>query len=119
MYYKKEIGNNGEKIAREYLEKSNYKIIDTNFYSKSGEIDIIANDIQNDEIVFIEVKTRTNTTYGNPIDAINKQKMNHMYQTAKYYIKINKLEQRYIRFDAIEVYIIDKKTNIHHIQNII
>lgn len=121
MYTKKEIGNIGEDVAVEYLENMNYKIIQRNFLSRYGEIDIIAKDIKSNEIVFIEVKTRTNNNYGKPVDAINYQKVKHIYKTAQYYIKQNKLEQKYIRFDAIEVYLSEilKKARVHHIYNMI
>ena len=56
IHIKKELGNIGEQIAAEYLENNNYQIIKRNFYCKNGEIDIIAKD--NNEFVFVEVKTR-------------------------------------------------------------
>lgn len=60
MYTKKEVGKIGEDISSKYLKNSNYEIINRNFFSKYGEIDIIAKDIKRNEVVFIEVKTRTN-----------------------------------------------------------
>ena len=59
---KKKLGNLGEQIATEYLEKKNCKIIERNFYCKQGEIDIIAKD--KNEIVFVEVKTRMGINFG-------------------------------------------------------
>ena len=81
IHVKSELGKIGEQIATEYVEKLGYKIIKRNFYCKQGEIDIIAQD--NQEIVFIEVKTRTNTNYGKPSEAINKVKLRHMCKVAK------------------------------------
>ena len=75
------IGRNGEAIAQRYLEKNGYKIITTNYYTRKGEIDIIAT--QGKEIIFIEVKTRSSIEFGRPIEAITKNKQKHMYQTAK------------------------------------
>ena len=115
---KQEIGKIGEDIACSYLEKNNYKIICRNYRTKTGEIDIIARDITK-EIVFIEVKTRQNLKYGYPIDAINKQKLIHIFKTATLYILLNKLENNNIRFDAIEVYILNKKAKIKHVKNIV
>ena len=115
---KQEIGKIGEDIACSYLEKNNYKIICRNYRTKTGEIDIIARDITK-EIVFIEVKTRQNLKYGYPIDAINKQKLIHICKTATLYILLNKLENNNIRFDAIEVYISNKKAKIRHVKNIV
>lgn len=114
---KQEIGKIGENIACKYLEKNNYKIICKNYRTKIGEIDIIAQDITK-EIVFIEVKTRQNLNYGYPIEAINKQKLMHIYRTAALYILLNNLEKENIRFDAVEVYIANKKVKVRHIKNI-
>lgn len=114
---KQEIGKIGENIACRYLEKNNYKIICKNYRTKIGEIDIIAQDITK-EIVFIEVKTRQNLNYGYPIEAINKQKLMHIYRTAALYILLNNLERNNIRFDAVEVYIANNKAKVRHIKNI-
>ena len=62
MYNKRKIGSEGESKAIDYLKSKYYEIIETNFYSRYGEIDIIAK--YNDTIVFIEVKYRKNNKYG-------------------------------------------------------
>ena len=113
MYIYHEFGKMGEDIAANYLTKNNYKIIERNFRCKQGEIDIIAK--ERDEIVFVEVKTRSSCTYGRPSE--NKQK--HITKAAKYYIYLNKLENYYIRIDVIEVYFSNNKFYINHIKQII
>lgn len=65
MFYKKNLGQEGEKIAIKYLQRLGYTIIEQNFRCKSGEIDIIAK--EKEQIIFIEVKTRTSNRYGEPI----------------------------------------------------
>ena len=117
MYYKQETGKSGEEIASIYLEKEGYIILERNFSCHQGEIDIIAKD--KDEIVFIEVKTRTNNKYGLASEAVNKQKQNHLIRTIKYYIYINNYENNFIRIDVIEVYITNKKIKINHIKQAI
>lgn len=111
------LGNNGEKIASEYLEKNNYEIIKRNFRCKQGEIDIIAYDNKNREYVFVEVKTRTNSEYGKPVDSVNKMKQKHIVSATKYYIYLHNLENKYIRFDIIEIYKKDQYI-INHIKNV-
>ncbi len=111
------LGNNGEKIASEYLEKNNYEIIKRNFRCKQGEIDIIAYDNKNREYVFVEVKTRTNFEYGKPVDSVNKMKQKHIVSATKYYIYLHNLENKYIRFDIIEIYKKDQYI-INHIKNV-
>lgn len=111
----KKLGNFGEDIACKYLEKNNYKILERNFFSKFGEIDIIAT--KNKEYIFLEVKTRSNINYGFPAEAINLSKKRHLINTAKFYIYFNCLEYKPIRFDVIEVYI-KERIYINHIKNI-
>ena len=119
MYFRREIGIWGENLACKYLEANNYKIIERNFLCRQGEIDIIANDITKKEIVFIEVKTRSNFTYGNPIESVNKNKQKHMKMAIKYYIYKNHMEKLPVRIDVIEVYIKKEGCKINHIKQII
>ena len=118
MYFRKEIGRWGEKLACTYLEKSNYKIIEKNFLCRQGEIDIIAKDITKNELVFIEVKTRSNFKYGNPADSVNQEKQKHMKSAIKYYIYKNNVQNMAIRVDVVEVYIADN-CKINHIKQIL
>ena len=67
-----ELGKFGEDIAGKFLENIGYKIIDKNFKTKFGEIDIIAKD--KNTFVFIEVKTRNSDEYGAPQLAVNNYK---------------------------------------------
>lgn len=114
MYINKEIGNLGENIATNYLKQKGYVILDRNFESRQGEIDIIALDKK--EIVFIEVKTRTSNKFGAPSEAVNKVKQKHMLQTIKYYLYIRNLSDEFIRIDVIEVYIKDNEYKVNHIK---
>ena len=102
MYIRHNLGQTGEDIAEIYLVKKGYKIIERNFSCRQGEIDIIAK--YKEEVVFIEVKTRTNKRYGEPIDAITYYKKKHILKSIKYYLYISKLEDVFVRIDVIEVY---------------
>lgn len=114
MYINQEIGKLGEDIAVNYLKQKGYKILDRNFECRQGEIDIIATD--KNEIVFIEVKTRTSNKYGTPSEAVNKIKQKHMLQTIKYYLYIRNLSDEFVRIDVIEVYIKDNVYKVNHIK---
>lgn len=117
MYYKRETGIFGEKRAEEYLIENQYKLITKNFSCRFGEIDLIARDVQNKEIVFIEVKTRNNEKYGNPAESIDYKKKKHIYKTAEYFLHVYKLEKEFVRIDVIEVYINKNKSyTINHIK---
>jgi putative endonuclease len=119
MYNKKELGNIGEKLACQYLEKEKYKIIEKNFRCSQGEIDIIAYDINKKEIVFFEVKTRTNFNYGNPSEAINKIKKLHIKKSMEYYLYKKGLTNVFIRVDAIEIVMHNKDYKLNHIKGIL
>ena len=114
MYVNKETGKLGEDIAVHYLKQNGYVILDRNFECRQGEIDIIALDEK--EIVFVEVKTRTSNKYGAPSEAVNKIKQKHMLQTIKYYLYIRNLSDEFIRIDVIEVYINNNVYKVNHIK---
>ncbi len=118
MYFRQEIGRWGETLACQYLEENNYKIIERNFLCRQGEIDIIAKDMTKRELVFLEVKTRSNLKYGNPAEAVNIEKQKHMVQAIKYYIYRNQIENIPIRIDVLEVYIV-QNYKINHIKQIL
>ena len=117
MYERRKTGIIGEKVACDYLKNKGYTIIERNFRCKMGEIDIIA--WKNNEIIFIEVKTRSSNLFGEPIEAVNKPKQKHLINTVKYYIYLNQLENEFIRLDVIEVYLKEKSYKINHIKQII
>ena len=111
-----EIGKIGEEIAKKYLLENNYKIVAKNFRCKFGEIDIIAYD--KEELVFIEVKTRTSNKYGTGINSINRIKQQHLYKTAEYYLYKKKINKS-IRIDAIEINLKGELVSLKHYKNII
>lgn len=112
---KTELGKKGEIEACQYLGKLGYFVMARNFKCSYGEIDIIA--IDKDELVFVEVKTRCSKKYGEARDAVDKYKKKHIKKAATFYIHKNKLENNFIRFDVIEVYLRDEKFNIKHVKN--
>lgn len=117
MYKRHIIGKIGEDLAVKYLEQIGYKVIERNFECRQGEIDIIA--LDKNEIIFIEVKTRTNIRFGVPIDAINEIKQKHLTKAVKYYLYSRNLENEFIRIDVIEIYLYNYKYKVNHIKQII
>lgn len=117
MYKRHEIGKLGEDLACKYLQNKGYKILERNFEAKQGEIDIIA--LDKEELVFIEVKTRSNILYGKPAEAVNKVKQNHLIKTIEYYIYSRHLEDEFIRIDIIEIYLWKNKYRVNHIKQVI
>ena len=116
MYINQKIGKKGENIACKYLENNKYSIIERNFRCKQGEIDIIANNNITKELVFFEVKTRSNLKYGRPSESVKKFKQKHIIYVARYYNYINKIYYMPIRFDIIEIILNNNNCQINHIK---
>ena len=112
---KRKFGIIGEKIAENFLKQNGYIVLKNNFYTKKGEIDLIAK--KNNCIIFIEVKTRSNYKYGTPAMAVNDIKKQHIKSAANIFLYINKFDKYEIRFDVIEVLINNGKCYINHIKN--
>lgn len=115
---KQRLGKYGEKLACSFLKKKGYRILDRNFYTKLGEIDIVARD-QN-EIVFVEVKTRTDNKFGYPEGSINTQKQRHIARMAEIYIQNKKIFNVPMRIDAVSIELDNHKKDytIKHFINI-
>lgn len=105
----------GEEEATKYLEKLGYTILIKNYRTPYGEIDIIAKN--ENEYVFVEVKTRTSKKYGIPAEAVNKVKKQHIIRSSQYFIYKNRLNTESVRFDVIEVYFLKKNKLVNHIKN--
>ncbi len=97
---KRQIGTSYEIKAEDYLREKGYKILETNYRNRSGEIDIIAK--QGEYFCFIEVKYRATNEYGNPLESVDFRKQNQIRKVAMYYLMKNKLsEWTPCRFDVI------------------
>lgn len=113
------IGEEGERFAAEYLKKQGYTLLERNFRIRGGEIDIIARLAE--EIIFFEVKSRSNSNYGYPEEGVDFFKKKHIARAVKEYIrKLRISESTYLRFDviAIEFDQSGHVFNLRHIKNI-
>lgn len=106
-------GKLGEEIAQKYLISKGGKILEKNYRTKIGEIDLIVK--LNGELVFVEVKSRSNINYGYPSESVNYNKRRKIVNVAKFYILENCLHNISIRFDVIEIYL--KNNKVNHIIN--
>lgn len=95
------LGKEGEDRAARFLMKQGYRIIERNYGTRSGEIDLIA--LHDGVVVFIEVKTRTSDAFGAPELAVNHRKQQRMVKAALGYIKYKKLHQVPCRFDVVAI----------------
>ena len=97
----KEKGNQGEWLAAKQMQKLGYTIIEQNYRSQWGEIDIIAQ--KDDVLVFTEVKFRKGTEKGLPAEAVNWKKQQHIIETAKAYLAEHNITDKDCRFDVAEI----------------
>ncbi|KAF0112310.1 MAG: hypothetical protein FD147_183 [Chloroflexi bacterium] len=79
------VGKWGETCAAEYLQNQGFVIIDRNIRTPEGEIDLIAQ--KEDMVVFVEVKTRTNERAGYPEEAVTEEKLEHMTNSAEWFMQ--------------------------------
>lgn len=94
-------GKEGEAAAVKFLKKRGYRILEKNFRSQVGEIDIIA---EHDKVVvFVEVKTRTNEEYGHPVTALTPTKQKKIARTAQSFLARHKIDNRETRFDVVAI----------------
>lgn len=112
----RQIGNEGEEIAAAYLESKGYTIVDRNYFFERAEVDIVAFD--ESCIVFVEVKKRANTTFGQPEDFITEDKIANLYKAAEAWIYERKMDTAPARFDVIAIVQQDNEApEIRHFEN--
>ena len=113
-YNNKELGKKGEDLACEYLINNGYHILARNYrFSKFCEIDIIAE--YKNCTVFIEVKTRKTNSFGTPMEAITKEKYQHIKLGVLNYVKVNNVKK--FRIDAVGITLYPK-FELQHLKNI-
>lgn len=106
MIKNKVLGKIGEKTASSYLNSKGYVILEKNYSCRLGEIDIIAK--KGRDLIFIEVKTRTNLNYGYPEESVSGFKIKKIKDVAKFFIANNNSFSNFnFRFDVISI-IVDK-----------
>ena len=112
---KNNMGAWGENQAAEYLQQRGYAVLERNFHSRFGEIDIIA--LKNNTICFVEVKTRKKSSYIMPAEAVNYRKQRRIILTAEFYLSQHYSENKAVRFDVIEVfYYVSRVFAINHLK---
>ncbi|HUV50947.1 MAG TPA: YraN family protein [Anaerolineae bacterium] len=94
-------GEKGESVAVDCLKKQGYRIIELNYRTKLGEIDIIAK--QGETLVFIEVKARKSSRFGRPELAVTPKKQRKISMVALYYLKSTKQSNTKARFDVVAI----------------
>lgn len=116
MNVRQSLGRYGEDRAAIYLQDRGYEIIDRNWRSRAGEIDLVARD--RDRIIFVEVKTRNGCGYGHPFEAITQEKVARMRRLAADWCSSKQISGLKVRLDAVSVLISGGRVSIEHLKEV-
>ena len=116
MKNKREIGTKFEEIAKKFLEGKNLVFIESNYYTKYGEIDLIFLQKNPRTIVFVEVKYRKNNNYGEAIEMVSKRKQEKIIKSSQIYLIKNRWRDN-VRYDIIGITGNNFVKNIDWIEN--
>ena len=98
------LGEEGEEIAARYLRENGYQILDRNWRIKEGELDIVALS-PDDEIIFVEVKSRSSAAYGDPLESISVDKAMRIQRLALAWLAMHQRLGAIFRIDAVGILI--------------
>lgn len=113
---KQSFGFIGEKLAVNLLQKKGYRILEKNFRSKLGEIDIIA--LEDNTLVFVEVKTRWSKSFGPPEEAVTPRKIRSIIKTGQYYSLLHPQLPEALRIDVVAVDLTESSGKVRLIKNV-
>lgn len=114
----KSLGILGESYAEHWLACRGWTLLDRNWHSRYGELDIIATDTDG-MLVFVEVKTRRNHRFGNPHDAVDFKKQRNLRRTASLWLfdTSHRTHHNGVRFDVIGISVMGKTVCVNHIRS--
>ena len=112
---RRQLGDHGEDLAAAALQRQGYKILERNFVTPLGEIDLIAR--QGQVLVVVEVKTRRGSSFGAPQDAVHPRKQGRLRRLADYYLKAKRLTGSLVRFDVVAVTLAGDEPQVEIIQD--
>lgn len=108
-------GKAGEELAAITLQRQGYQILERNYTTPVGEIDLIAS--HQGVLVFVEVKARRSRTFGTAREAITYEKQIRIYRVAEYYLKQHNIDSQEIRFDVVAINARGQKMQVEIIPN--
>jgi putative endonuclease len=112
------LGRVGEDVAAKHLKRSRYKVLYRNFRAPGGgEVDIVCRDLDTNELVFVEVKTRQTREFGNPSEAVNREKQDLIARGAIAWLRMLDFPEIRFRFDIVEVIITPNQREVVIIKN--
>lgn len=113
-----ELGRRGERIAADFLTIAGHRVVDRNWRSRKGELDIVTFD--RDYVVAVEVKTRTSLAFGHPLEAIDRRKLHRLYRLAWEWCTAHGVSHTRVRIDAVAVIVWrdGARPTIEHVQGV-
>lgn len=113
-----DIGDQGENLAASVLREAGYRVLERNYRFERNEVDLVCCDPEeDDEIVFVEVKTRTGTGFGPPEASVTRDKQQALVHVARGYLHERELEGTSARFDVIGILLTDDEPQVKHYKN--
>jgi putative endonuclease len=112
---RRQLGDVGEDLAAAALRQQGYKILERNYVTPLGEIDLIAQ--KGRTVVVVEVKTRKSLRFGSPQESVSVTKQNRLRRLADYYLKDKRLTGALVRFDVVAVTLAGDEPQVEIIQN--
>ncbi len=109
-------GRSGEEMARLFLLDQGYKIVETNWRCRSGELDIICQ--KEGLLVFVEVKTKYDSRFGLPGEALTLKKQRRLAKAALAYLSARKMWSCPCRFDLVAICVNKKNCELEHVPNV-
>jgi putative endonuclease len=100
-YARQQLGADGETLACEELQRLGYTIVERRFRTRFGEIDVVADD--RGTVVFVEVKTKTDSSFSDPVESVTKQKQRRLVSMAEQYVAYHGIDHLPCRFDIVTV----------------
>jgi putative endonuclease len=116
--YKNRLGRRGELIAKNFLLKKGLSFVKANVRFERAEVDLVFKDEENKILVFVEVKTRTNKSFGEPEESVTPPKMEQIRKAAMGFVsEHSEFDEFDLRMDVITIMITGDRTEVNHIEN--
>ena len=101
LYQPLVFGKKSEEIAAQFLLSRGYRILERNYRTPRGELDLIA--LDGDVLVFVEVKARRGMSFGEPQWAVDQRKQRHLIKASLFYLSRKRIQNRCCRFDLVVI----------------
>ncbi len=112
-----DIGDRGEDLAASYLDEAGYRVLERNYRSERNEVDLVCEEPDEGEIVFVEVKTRSGCRFGPPEASVTDEKQASLIEVGRAYLFEHSLEGTSARFDVVGILLSGNEPQIQHHEN--